>query len=102
MVEIIIKYWIEFAFAAVVGLIGALYKRVKEYFKREQLMETAIIAMLHDRLYALCTEYISRSQVTVSELRNLGYIYDSYHALGGNGTGTALYEKVKLLEVKED
>ena len=101
MLEFIAQYWIEAAFAAVIAVIAGLYKKVRKYFRREELMEDAIIAILHDRLYALCSEYIQNGSVTVPQLRNLGYLYRSYHALGGNSTGTALYEKVKSLPVKE-
>lgn len=30
----------------------------------------------------------------------LKYLYDSYHALGGNGTGTELYNRAKALPIK--
>lgn len=30
------------------------------------------------------------------------YLYRGYHALGGNGTGTELYERVKELKLKEE
>ena len=33
-------------------------------------------------------------------LTNIGYLYDSYHALGGNGTGTELYNRAKALPIK--
>ncbi len=33
---------------------------------------------------------------------NIEYLYRGYHALGGNGTGTELYERVKELKLKEE
>ena len=33
---------------------------------------------------------------------NLEYLYRSYHALGGNGTGTELYNRAKALPIKND
>ena len=35
-------------------------------------------------------------------MRNLEYLYRSYHALGGNGTGTELYNRAKGLPIKND
>lgn len=102
MIEFIAKYWLEFAFGCMIAVGGGAYKRIKKHLKKEDLVKIAIVALLHDRIYSLCTEYITREYVTVAELRNLGYLYNSYHSLGGNGTGTALYEKVKDLDVKEE
>ena len=102
MVDFVAKYWLEVAFGCMIAVGGGVYKRIKKYFKKEDLVKTAIVALLHDRIYYLCTEYITRGYITVAELRNLGYLYNSYHALGGNGTGTALYEKAKNLDVKEE
>ena len=35
-------------------------------------------------------------------LKNVEYLYKSYHALGGNGTGTELYTRAKALPIRED
>ena len=35
-------------------------------------------------------------------MRNLEYLYRSYHALGGNGTGTELYNRAKALPIRND
>mgnify|MGYP002569784639 CR=1 FL=1 len=40
--------------------------------------------------------------INTSALKNLEYLYNSYHALGGNGTGTELYTRAKGLPIKED
>ena len=42
------------------------------------------------------------SYINTSALKNLEYLYNSYHALGGNGTGTELYTRAKGLPIKED
>lgn len=61
-----------------------------------------MVALLHDSLFRNCEQYIKRGEITVNELENLETLYASYHALGGNGTGTALYEKCKLLSIKAE
>ena len=38
----------------------------------------------------------------VESMKNVEYLYDSYHDLGGNGTGTELYNRVNSLPIKED
>lgn len=101
MIEFIAKYWLEAAFAALSAAFAAMYRRVKSYIKRVDAMDDAIIALLHDRLYSLCTEYIDRGSIDYDELRNLGYIYQAYTKLGGNGTGAELYRRAKSLPIKD-
>lgn len=38
--------------------------------------------------------------IVAGGLTNIGYLYNSYHALGGNGTGTELYNRAKALPIK--
>lgn len=75
-----------------VGVITHLFRQFKG-------LNEAVLAMNHDRLYQACTFFILTGQITVDELKNLEYLYNGYHALGGNGTGTELYEKCKDLPI---
>ena len=34
-------------------------------------------------------------------LRNLTYLYKTYHTMGGNGTGTELYNRAKALPIHD-
>lgn len=64
------------------------------------LMKDGLKAILHDRLYQSCNYYIARGWIDTVGLTNIGYLYNSYHALGGNGTGTELYNRAKALPIK--
>lgn len=108
MIEFIVKYWLEFAFGALVGWLAAWFKKRK---KEDELrnaeynaLKQAMIAILHDRLYQACTHYITLGYIPISkyeEIRdNMKLIYEAYHALGGNGTGTDIYERFKALPLK--
>lgn len=77
-----------------VGVITHLFRQFKG-------LSQAVLAMNHDRLYQACTFFILTNQITIDELKNLEYLYDGYHNLGGNGTGTELYEKCKGLPIVE-
>lgn len=105
MPEWIVKYWVEWAFGIVaIGLTAAyrsLAKRMKKRVQDDAALRKGVIAMLHDRLYQSCRYYIKKGWVDTEGLENLEYLYKSYHDLGGNGTGTALYERVKDLPYKE-
>ena len=80
-------------------------RRDDRRLKSEQACSTerkAMLALLHDRIYASTTEIIERGEVTVEELDNLGYLYRPYKALGGNGTGEKLIKDVAKLPVRKE
>lgn len=80
---------------------SGLFLQAKKYFKRTKGLVDSVLAMNHFQLYRTCEFYIYTNQITLNELKNLEYLYNGYHALGGNGTGTELYEKCKDLPVVE-
>lgn len=65
------------------------------------LLKEAIMAQHHDTLYRLTGEYLKRGSISLSELDNLEYIYKSYKALGGNGSGEYRFNKCKELPLRE-
>lgn len=77
-------------------------QKIIDLGKSDILLKAGVVAMLHHELYANCTEYISRGYVTPGQLNDLEYIFTSYKALGGNGTGEILYKKVQVLKIKEE
>lgn len=72
-------------------------KRTKKSVER-----TALLGLLHDKVYFLCKEYIKKGYTTIEEYDNLTYLYTPYEKLGGNGTGKRLYEQVKGLPIREE
>lgn len=110
------QYWLDFIFSVAILILSTatkyLYKQlVKEFTTRNEQLDNVtarqgiltrgLLAILHDRLYTECERLIGRGSVTIDELNNLTHIYNGYHALGGNGTGTALYERcVSTLKIE--
>ena len=102
MLEFAVKYWIEIFFSGVLALLGAGYRKINTKLKEQEKMKEGILAILHDRLYQACRFYIQRGHIDIESMKNIEYLYESYHDLGGNGTGTELYNRVKALPIKED
>ena len=62
----------------------------------------ALKVLLRKELKELYIESAKRGYVTLDEVEEYTAIYELYHdKLGGNGTGTALYESFKKLPIKE-
>ena len=80
----------ELAFTLLGAAVGFLWKK-----------HDGVLAMLHDRLYLICTHYIKMGYIDTDGLDNVGVIYRAYHGLKGNGTGTNLYKRVCALPIKE-
>lgn len=114
MLDFIKQYWLQALFTAVVSAltfaVKNLYKKIKtdreeEKKKREaeskeqEIIKQGVLAILHDRLYQGCQFFLKRGSISVPDLDNLEYLYNSYHALGGNGTGTELYTRCKALPI---
>lgn len=53
-------------------------------------------------LERLHTEFKLQGYVTHEQRDRFFETYDAYHNLGGNGYGTALWEDVQKLEIKND
>lgn len=104
MIEFIQKFWLQTALSGIVALmIGTtrmIFGRFKNEFKEQKLIKDGMLAILHDRLYQACHFYIARGWITSSELNNIEHLYNAYHNLGGNGTGTELYNRCKALPIR--
>lgn len=85
----------------VISLFVRVFKQLKA--QREQTerrfrnLESANLALLHDKIYQQCIYFLEQGWISVDDLENLEYIWKGYRALGGNGTGEALYSKILTL-----
>ena len=92
--QFIIEYWAQWAFALMGGAILAAIPKIKALWQ-------AVLALLHDRIYTECYHFLSLGHITPDGLRNLTYLYKTYHTMGGNGTGAELYNRAKALPIHD-
>lgn len=82
--------------AMVTALGAALMRFRKEQRESNRLMRESIASMQKAELMRMFQRVVEDGKpVTVEELEHLDSCYQSYHANGGNGTGTLLYERVR-------
>lgn len=85
----------------ILGIVGILttllfipiYKLVKKNMALRIANADGCLALLHSKLYARCQEIICEGTISTQELEEIEALYEAYHGLGGNGTGTKLYEE---------
>ena len=83
--------------AAATWVVRTLWGRQKSQEQEQKNLRAGMMALLHDSIYRECGECEKKKCATADDLKNLECLYEPYHALGGNGTGTVLYERVKKL-----
>lgn len=90
--------------ALLVPAVTGIFAWVKTRFKREKAeresLKQGVLAMLHSQLYQTCRAHIAQKWITVEDMKEVEYLYRAYSNLGGNGTGTELYERCKKLPIK--
>lgn len=91
--DFVVRYWVQELFALIIALLTWLVKQVKSKKKEYDVLNDAIMALLHDRLYKACSFLIEKGYCTIEDRQNLEYLFVPYKSLGGNGTVESLYRK---------
>lgn len=79
---------------------GAIFAYLYSQLKKSQAQNKVIKSLAHDRLFSEAKRLISQGYTTVEELENLEYLWTGYSGMGLNGTGEALYNKCKNLDIR--
>lgn len=98
MWEFVAKYWLEIAFGLIVSGLTAGVTRINKKLKEEKVRNTAIENGVRDilRMQILDTYEKCKAQgnISVSRKDAIDSAYQSYHALGGNGTITHVHNEL--------
>lgn len=104
MWEFIVKYWLEFAFGMVTTGLGVAYGHLSKRFKEEREKNQAIERGLRDILRIQILDSYDKcvadgNVITVSRKDAIDSAYQSYHALGGNGTITQVHNEIMVMRI---
>ena len=69
--------------------------------KRENL-NSAMLAVLHNKIFKNGCDYIRKGRITVAELNDLEKMYKPYETMGGNSTAKIIMENVRKLLIKDE
>ena len=99
MKDFITQYWLEIIFGLVIAGLTAAVDNVRRRLKEQKTIKAGLVAILHDRLFQSGMYFINKGEIGLGELKNIEMLYKAYHALGGNGTGTEVFERVMELKI---
>ena len=80
-------------------------KTLKQMEKEREEMDALKLgmrALLWEQLNEIYAKAKAQNGLSVEERHNLTNVYEAYHALGGNGTGTRLHDEAMNLPVLTD
>lgn len=104
-VDTIFNYGMELAYGLITaGLTGALAQlnyRIKRRMLEQDAIKNGMQAILRDRIIQAYNHYVVKGWLPFYAMENVTHMYDAYHALGGNGAVTELYEKMLKMPQKE-
>ena len=80
--------------AVLAALFAPIYKSVRKQMKKVELVQDALMGLLHDRICRLCETYLRKGFATNEEREQLQVLYSPYKAMGGNHNAESLYEQV--------
>lgn len=85
------------------GACGWLLKSHRKEEAKDRAMEEGLRTLLHAELLDIYQHHVvEHNPISLSTQEEAGHIYQAYHALGGNGTGTYMYQKIMALTAYVD
>lgn len=98
--ETVICALIAAASASVVApVVTYLLTRRKGHDESLDAIKQGMRALLWRELMSIYRQAVANGGLTVDERNHLQDVYSAYHAIGGNGTGTRLYEDAMETQV---
>ena len=97
MPEWITKYWIEWVFGLLIAALGYVVKtlsgRVKRQTAEYDALRNGMRSLLRSQIVDSCERAMKDGYCGTRLRDTINDLYDSYHALGGNGTVTSLVQQ---------
>ena len=84
------------------SLSGYLVWWLQQNKSKKDYTQEALKILLKSELKKEYIELMQKGYVTFEELENVNEVYEAYHNLKGNGTGTKMIEEIRNLPLKED
>ena len=77
-------------------------QRIKQQKEEAEALRAALLALTRDRILQGYRYYRREGGISTQDMETMSKLYAAYHALGGNGTITAVYNKITGMPIKEE
>ena len=95
--------WYEIVVTIVCSVIASsgFWAYLQNRHDKKDSTNRLILGLAHDRIMDLGNKFIQRGWVTSDDYENLYvYLYEPYHARGGNGSAQRIMDEVKKLPIR--
>lgn len=87
---------------AVPAALGAVAALACGLWRQVRALRDGMRSLLRCEIVRAHKEYVVRGEpMSLEDLEYVAKTYESYHALGGNGTGTRLWRDIEATEIRE-
>ena len=97
-------HWVQWLFAAAIGLLGFMYRRIMNQLKEEKRKNDALMlgvqCLLRESIVANYNKYQDKDYCPIYAKESIKRVYEAYHNLGGNDVATKLYHT--MLDMPEE
>lgn len=76
-------------------------KLERDHRQREEAINLSLIALCRDRILQGYRYYSKHNCISTQDLETMTKLYNAYHNLGGNGTISSVFDKIKQLPLKD-
>lgn len=106
VLEYIQMHWVEWVFAAAVGLLSWGYRKIqislKEEQKKNEAISNGVQALLRESIVNSYNKYHEKGYMPIYAKDSLKKAYTAYSALGGNDVASELYRKMLTMKESEE
>lgn len=103
MPEWIAKYWLEWVFGLLIAIltfvVRTLSARIRKQQEENKALRDGMRSLLRRQIIADCEQAIKEGFCETKTKDTIEDMYESYHALGGNGVITRLKDQVMNLKI---
>ena len=98
MPEWIAKYWLEWLFGVLIAVltlvVRTLSARIKKQAEENKALRDGMRSLLRAQIIDTCERMMADQWCGARMRDTINDLYNSYHALGGNGTVTSIVSQV--------
>lgn len=100
MIDFIVKYWLQIGFSMIIAGFSYVYSIIKKWNIKQSILEDSTRAHLKHKIIKSYHHAIEKKSISIEEYESVVDLYESYKALGGNGTCERIYHDFQNIKIR--